>query len=170
MPTKSSRSKERSDRVVLFCGAEGRAKEEALAEWLAEHVPEEDRELDVEYFDANATGFSAQAVLQAVQDRGMFSLRRVVIVRHAEALRQAQHERGRELLAQALPSLPPEACLLFITGLEEEVGRGGPLGEKLAGAIRPVGQVRQFPLLRPEEAATRVRAYVAEAGKRLYPA
>jgi DNA polymerase III subunit delta len=167
----ASRAKSQgSDRVVLFAGPEMRAKEEALAAWLAEHVPAEDRDLDVEYIDASAPGFAAAAVLQAARDRGMFSSRRVVIVRHAEALRDARHERGRELLAQQLPSLPQEACLLFVTGTEEEGGRGGPVGEKLAAAIRQVGQVRSYPLLRPEEAAGRVRQHVAAAGKRIAPA
>src|SRR5213080_2494114 len=96
----AARSKAGSDRVVLFAGPEGRAKEEALAAWLAEHVPEEDRDLDVEYFDASAPGFSVAAVLQAALERGMFSARRVVIVLRAESLRLSQHERGREVLAQ----------------------------------------------------------------------
>src|SRR5581483_259894 len=125
--------------VFLLHGPEVRAKEEALRALIAERLPEEDRDLSLEYHDAGEPGFQAAAVLQGAREIGMFSANRVVVVRHAERLRDGRHERGRQLLAEGLPTLPPTATVVFVTGAEEEGGRkpvGGPLGEPLSAAIK----------------------------------
>jgi DNA polymerase-3 subunit delta len=156
--------------VFLLHGPESYAREEALAELIAERVAPDERDLDVEYFDASAPGFSSAALLQAARTRGMFSPHRVIVVRGAEALRENRHERTREVLAQELPGLPQDSTLIFVAGAPDDGGaRANPVGERLASVIRQHGDVRHFPLLRTEELARRLRQHVESLGKRISP-
>src|SRR5437764_11337128 len=120
MPAPSSRS---GARLLLLDGAETRAKEEAIQALIAERLPEEDRDLNLEFHDASEPGFAAAAVVQGAREVGMFSPTRVVVVRRAERLREARHERSRQTLAEGLRSLAPTATVIFVTGPEEEGGR-----------------------------------------------
>src|SRR5207248_10841915 len=97
---------------------------------------------------------------------------RVVVVRHAERLREPRHVKARQLLAEGLRSISPTTTVVFVTGTEDEPGRrpaGGPLGEPLASRVRADGQVRNFPLLKNDALIRRLREEAERAGKRLAP-
>ncbi len=159
-------------RVVLLSGPEAHEKETALRQLLDELVPDEDRDF-MEVLDASEASFTAARLLDAARDVGMFTPRRVIVVRHADALRERRHDRNRELLAEGLGSLPETAAVVFVTGAEEEGGprgAGGPLGEGLTAVVRKLGEARNFLLLKPEEVARRVREHAAGEGKQISPA
>jgi len=158
------------DRLLLFHGPETRAREEALTALIAERLPEEDRDLNLEFHDGGEPGFSPAAVLQGARQVGMFSAARVVVVRRAERLREARHERARQLLAEGLCTVPPTATVVFIAGSDDEGGRrpaGGPLGEPLTGVIKELGRIENFPFLKSDALGGRLKQEAERAGKRL---
>lgn len=168
MPPKSAKKA----RAYLLWGQEEIRKREALQNLLAELVPPEDRELDVQYIDATNSGVTGDFILHAVRDRAMFSERRVVVVLNAGRLRGPRHIRTQEQLAQGLATLPDYATLILMAYADDSSERRGkaPFNEKLMAALKAHGVVKQFSALKPEEMAQLAVSEAAATGKRLAPA
>lgn len=156
-------------RAYLMWGQEEIRKREALKQLIAELVPAEDRDLDVQYLDASNSGISGDAILNAARDRAMFSERRVVVVLNAGRLRGPRHQRTQEVLAAGLSTLPDFATLIFMVYAEEADERRGrnPFSEKLMAALKSHGVVKQYAALKPDEMAQLAIAEATEAGKKL---
>ncbi|MFN3652484.1 MAG: DNA polymerase III subunit delta [Armatimonadota bacterium] len=157
--------------AYLLWGQEELRKKEALAALLDELVPPEDRDLDVEYIDAGSSGVSGETILHAARDRAMFSERRVVVVTNAGKLKGGKHQRTQEVLADGLRELPDYSTVIFVAYAEEGGGRSRSVfGEKLMAALKAVGEVRQFTLMKPEELAQLAVREAELLGKKLAPA
>jgi DNA polymerase-3 subunit delta len=167
-----ARREAKPPRVYLLWGQEEVRKRQALETLIAELVPAEDRELDVQQIDATNAGVTGESILHAARDRAMFSERRVVVVLNAGRLRGNRHQRTQTVLAEGVKRLPDYSTLIFVAGAEEGDDRRArsPFGEELTAAIRSAGQVKQFALLKPEELAQLAAAEAAELGKKLAPA
>jgi DNA polymerase-3 subunit delta len=159
-------------RAYLLWGQEDIRKREALDELIAALVPEEDRDLDVEYVDITGAGVSGESILHAARDRAMFSERRVVVVLNAGRLRGPRHQRTQEILADGIPKLPDYSSLILVAYAEEADERRSrsPFGEKLMAALKAHGEVRQFAPLKPDELARLAVQEAAAQGKKLAPA
>lgn len=160
-----------SARVYLLWGQEEVGKRAALAKLLDDLVPPEDRDLDVQYFDAGTPGLTGEAILHAARDRAMFSEHRVVVVLNAGRLRGPRHQRTQAVLAQGLATLPEWSTLILFAYAEDSEERRGraPFGEELMKALRAGGKVLPFSQLRPEELADLAVREAAAAGKQLTP-
>lgn len=167
----AAKSTKKPPRVYLLWGQEELRKREALEALIAELVPPEDRELDVQYIDATNAGLTGETLLHAARDRAMFSERRVVVVLNAGRLRSARHQRTQEVLAAGIPALPDYTALIFLADAEEADERRGrlPFNEKLMAAIKAAGESRQFAPLKPEEMIQLAAREAMQAGKRLSP-
>jgi DNA polymerase-3 subunit delta len=157
--------------VYLFHGPEDRRKRAALAQLIERAVDPEGRDFDLEYFDADATTTTAEAVLAAACAMPMFSERRLVIVTDAGRLRDRRHARTAERLAAGVAKLPPMACLAFVAWAEqEEDGRKRSVPEKLEAAIKAAGKLFSFAAVKPEDAAAFAVSEASVRGKKLAPA
>jgi DNA polymerase III subunit delta len=164
----AAKKKEGPSRVYLLWGQEEIRKKDALRELIEALVPPEDRDLDVEYVDALGQNVTAEAILHAVRDRAMFSERRVVIVINAHRLRGNKHQRTQDVLAESLDKLPDYSTLILVAGAEDQDERKGkaPFLEKLMTALKKHGEVRSFPLMKPDELAELAIREAASLGKR----
>lgn len=157
-------------RAYLLWGPEDVRKREALDRLIAELVPAEDRELDVQYMDATNANVTGESILNAARDRAMFSETRVVVLLNAGRLKASRHQRTQEVLAEGLRSLPEYSTLIFLAYAEESEGRSRTLfNEKLTAAIRAVGEVREFARLKPDELKRMATEEAAALGKTLTP-
>jgi DNA polymerase-3 subunit delta len=156
--------------VYLFHGPEDRRKRAALAALIERAVDADGRDFDVEYFDADASTTTAEAVIAAANGLPLFSEQRLVIVTDAGRLRDRRQAKQAERLAGMLGKLPPTACLVFVAWSEpEEDGRKRGVPEKLEAAIKAAGKVLHFAAASPEDAATFAVAEAAARGKKLAP-
>jgi DNA polymerase-3 subunit delta len=158
-------------RVYLFHGLEDRRKREALEALIQAAVPDEEREFAVEYFDADSSATTADAILAAVAAPSFLASRRVVIVTDAGRLRDRRHQRDQERLAAALPRLGETACLVFVAWAEDQEGGASrsAVGEKLEAAVKKAGKVLDFPLLKADQAVGAAQKQAMERGKKLLP-
>lgn len=171
MPPKAA-NPAKNARAYLLWGQEEIRKREALQALLDGLVPEEDRDLDVQYLDATNAGVTGDTILHAARDRAMFSERRVVVVLNAGRLRGPRHQRTQEALAQGIATLPEFATLILMAYAEDADERRGrsPFNEKLMAALKTHGVVKQFAALKPEEMAQLAVTEAAGAGRKIAPA
>ncbi len=125
-------------RFVLIYGDAELLKERAVAQHVAAVLPEEDRELALERFDAATDPLPEMAA--KLQELPFFGGRRLIVIRNIDALSAAQQ---KELLP-ALSAAAPGVFVLFVTRPSETRAKGPPVSAALRKFLEAEGEVREF--------------------------
>lgn len=150
--------------VYLLWGEEERLKEEAVAAISQEAVSPEWMDFDYELLDmANC---KVDQIISAATQVPFGGLRRLVVVRGIELLREKGKQSDIDRLAGSVNSLPVSSCLVMIAGSQEEEGRRKTaVSPKLDTAVKNRGALVVFRAMNERSAAAWVEQRLRASGK-----
>lgn len=138
-------------RVYLLVGEEDLLIEQALAELLDAVIPPADRDLNLDIVRADEVPVAD--IITLVDTLPFFGAYRVVVVKDADRWSAADQER----MADSLDHGAPPSMLILVAGALDR-------RRKLFGAVKRIGEIREFPRLRAYQLTSWVTARVTSQG------
>lgn len=146
--------------LYFFCGDNGPLIDEALRLLAASLLPKSAAGPDVKQLDAS--GHTPGDILEAARTQSLFAGKKLVVVRQAEAFKQAQWDRLKGYFKKPSPS----CCLVFILALDEKDKKNRSRIE----ALKKLGPVFFFSNPRGDrQIMAFVKARLAGSGKSIAP-
>jgi DNA polymerase-3 subunit delta len=158
-----SNSKTEIAKVYILSGADDAAKRKRLDAIVSEVI--DPGFADFDYQSIEGRDATAEKIISACTAAPIASNRRVVAVTLANEMPSDQQKE----LAQKFNLLPEYACLVLIEHppvvKDGKARKGSMLETELTTAVKKVGQIVDFPLMKDSEATSFVKKLVSEAGK-----
>lgn len=135
------------DRIYLFHGKEDAYKNFALNQIIREVIDENSKDFDAETLDGD--NLTSEKLISAASMAPFLSKRRVIVVKNAEKIKEAEGN----TLEKNLEKIPSSAVLVLISMAQDESKKrkSSLLSSKLDSKIRKIGTAVDFQLFNAEE-------------------
>jgi len=156
-------SKNEIARVYILSGADDAAKRNHLSAILSKVIEPGFEDFDHQSIEGRDA--TADKIISACTAAPLASSRRVVAVTLANEMASDQQKE----LAKKLDLLPEYSCLVLIEHppviKDGKMRKGSMLEAELSSAVKKIGEIIDFPLMKDGEAASFVKRLASEAGK-----
>ncbi len=163
MTPKAAGKIEKSDRIILYHGADDAQKRKAVEKLTGALTDPDFRDFDLE--SLYGPDVTADRLLTASIVPPIASARRVLVVFQANEIPSNE----QQALATKLDRIPASACVILICPAPEiKDGRpksGSELHKELLPVVKKLGKVVDFPLMKDQAAIPTVMEMVKSAGK-----
>ena len=152
-------------RAYILRGDDDYQKRKHLEKLLKSLVSKDFEDFDSEQMDGNSA--TADRIMSGLNVPPFASEQRVVLVRHANKMNEAEQQK----LASQLPKAPASGCLILVTPAPEKVDgkprKGSEVIGDLSRAVRKIGSVEEFGKMKKDAAIRFAQSLFTQAGKKI---